>query len=96
MDETQAAAFCEYAIGLRIIFDRDTGDKTYTPHAPRLQEFVAARLGDLMPRSRHCEYLHPANRTLIHNTYWAPRAQAFADLLREVADAIDPPKTEKS
>lgn len=96
MDQTQAVAFCDYAIGDRIVWDRDTGEEAYTPNAPKLQAFVAAHLGDMMPRYRYCENLHPANRALIHNAYWAPRAKVFADLLREVADAIDPPQTEKS
>ena len=93
MDKTQAVAFCEYAIGMRVVGGSDTGEEVTTPHAPELRAFVTARLGDLMPR--YCVYLHPTNRGRYQDAEWAPQAKAFADLLREVADAIDPPQTEQ-
>ena len=89
MDKTQAVAFCDYAIGERHIGGRDPGDEITTPHAPELKAFVMARLGNLTPI--YGRYLHPANREPHHDAEYAPQAKAFADLLREVADAIDPP-----
>ena len=94
MDQTQAVAFCDYAIGDRNIGGREAGDEITTPHAPELKAFVTARLGNLTPI--YCRYLHPANRGPHQQAEYAPRAKAFADLLREVADAIDPPQMEKS
>ena len=93
MDKAHAVAFCEYAIGKRFVGGRDTGEEV-TPHAPALRAFVTARLGDLMPEFGY--YLHPANRGRRQHAEFAPQAKAFADLLREVADSIDPPETEKS
>ena len=89
MDERQTIAFCDYAIGERVVGGRDPGDEITTPHAPELKAFVVARLGDLTPH--YCHYLHPANRGSHQHAEWAPRSKAFADLLREVADGIDPP-----
>lgn len=88
MDKKAILAFCNYAIGDRIVGGRDPGDEITTPHSPELHAFVSACLGDFMPPYTH--YLVPTNRGCHQDAEWQPRSKAFAALLREVADGIDP------
>jgi hypothetical protein len=93
MDRAQISAFCEYALGGRHVGGNDPGDPVSTPHSPELRAFCAALLGENMPiwpwQLCRLEY-RPGNSAL------EPQAKAFAALLREIADGIDPPATAMS
>lgn len=88
MDRSQLIAFCDYAIGARTV-GSDGADTIDTPHSPELRAFIVARLGDLTPANGHTVMTK-------HVGYprWPHQAKAFAALLREVADGIDPPTQE--
>jgi hypothetical protein len=64
----------------------DPGDPVSTPYAPELRAFVLARLGDDTPRGG---WTITGGRK--GNPHYTKHAKAFAALLREVADGIDPP-----
>ena len=87
MDRSQLIAFCDYMIGDRVVGGQDAGDSVGTPHSPELRAFIVARLGDLTPGSG---YHLVTMRTNSHHPHVASQAKAFAALLREVADGIDP------
>ena len=86
MDRTQLSAFLDYAIGERVIDSAD-GEDIITPHSPEIRGFIVARLGDKMP-IRAWEIV-PTNSPLPLAA--KEKAQAFAQLLRKIADGIDPP-----
>jgi hypothetical protein len=87
MDRSQLYAFVNYAIGDRDIGTAD-GETITTPHSPELRAFVVARLGDAMPP--YASAIVPYRGGLQMGPKFAEQAKAFADLLREVADGIDP------
>jgi hypothetical protein len=89
MDDTQIQACLDYMIGERMLGGAVAGDEITTPHSPELRAFMVARLGDQMPRSGYSLVRlreHPGYRDGVN-----AQAKALAALLREVADAIDPP-----
>jgi hypothetical protein len=88
MDDTQVRAFIDYMVGDRTVGSADN-EEVGTPHSPELRAFVVARLGDLTPA--HGYYMLPARRSNLRSKETA-QAKALAGLLREVADAIDPPE----
>ena len=91
MDGTQLNAFCDYMIGNRVVGGTDPADPVGMPCAPELRAFILARLGDKMPSNgwnittRLCN----AGERSRHSCF-VEQAKAFAALLREVADGIDP------
>ena len=83
MDRAQLNAVCDYMIGDRIVGGTDPGDPVSTPHCPELRAFVLGRLGDMTPQSGwHLTGMRQ---------HYMPQVKAFAALLREIADGIDPP-----
>lgn len=88
MDRAQISAFCEYTLGERTVGGSDPGDPVGTPHSPELRAFCVALLGDNTPTWpwQLCRIEDRAR-----NSRLEPQAKAFAALLREVADGIDPP-----
>jgi hypothetical protein len=86
MDNTQLIAFCNYVFGHRTVGSVD-GQEVETPHSPELRAFLAARLGDDIPLYAGRIVHRRANDPNV-----ARQAKAFAALLREVADGIDPPE----
>jgi hypothetical protein len=89
MDQNQLIAFCDYAIGDRIVGGNDPGDPVGTPHSPEVRAFVIARIGAI----GNSGYQLVTLRTNKAYPHVAEQARAFAALLREVADGIDPPET---
>ena len=87
MDRSQLVAFLDYAIGSRSVGSTD-GETVETPHSPELRAFVVARLGDMTPR--YATWIVPGRGTPIKGE--PEKGAAFAALLREVADGIDPQK----
>jgi hypothetical protein len=86
MDKIQIIAFTDYAIGDRVVGSSD-GEALTTPHSPELRAFIVARLGEDTPH--HAGWLIHRPRV---DAAVARQAKAFAALLREVADGIDPPE----
>lgn len=91
MDKTQLKAFYDYMIGGRPVGGA-ADEPVETPHSPELRAFVIGRVGDAVPPYAH--FLIPANRGSAQHAEWAPKSKAIANLLREVADGIDPPENE--
>jgi hypothetical protein len=85
MDKTLLTAFCDYAIGDRLVGGA-VNDPAGTPHSPELRALIVGMLGDNMPLSA----IGIVECRSISDVY-ARQAKAFATLLREVADGLDPP-----
>lgn len=90
MDRTQLQAFCDYMIGERVVGGSDPGDPVGTWHSPELRAFILARLGELTPGAGFHIVAWPGRKL---REDWEQQRRAFAALLREVADGIDPPPT---
>ena len=87
MDQAQLIAFCDYAIGDRVVGGHDASDPVGTPHSPELRAFVVGKIGALTNSGYQLATLRDT-KAWPHIT---EQANAFAALLREVADGIDPP-----
>jgi hypothetical protein len=85
VDNAQLIAFCDYMIGGRVVGGM-ADEPAETPHSPELRAFIMGGLGDDMPYAGF-QIVTQQRR----NTVYARQAKAFAALLREAADGIDPP-----
>lgn len=94
LDKTQLTAFVDYMIGWRAV-GVAADEEISQPICPEMRAFLTALLGDAMPP--YARYLVPANRGTHQHVEWEPKSKAFAALLREVADGLDPaPEGERS
>lgn len=86
MDHLQLAAFIDYAVGFRVVGNAEN-EAVEVPHSPELRSFILARLGENTPR--YGAWI--VGRRAVDVTA-GKSAKAFATMLREVADGIDPPQ----
>lgn len=92
MDDAQLMAFCDYMIGGRVV-GGNADEPTETPHSPELRAFIVARLGALIPDSGYRAVIGVLQQSRLRNPHYECQSKAFAALLREVADGIDPVET---
>lgn len=89
MDDAQLMAFCDYMIGRRVV-GGNADEPTETPHSPELRAFIVARLGARIPDSGYRAAIGVLQQSRLRNPHYECQTKAFAALLREVADGIDP------
>jgi hypothetical protein len=83
MDKVQARAFVDYMVG-----DRSLGGTEHeyfgTPHSPELRAFIVGQIGEKTPPNGYSAV------ECLTNPAMAVQAKALANLLREIADILDP------
>ena len=91
MDDAQLMAFCDYMIGGRVV-GGNADEPTETPHSPELRAMIVGLIGKGTPSSGYRAYIG-VNQFARHKILeYSDQTHAFAKLLREVADGIDPPE----
>lgn len=84
IEKTQAEAFCDAAIGWDTLGVDSNGEEIVRPNSPVLQAFVRGHLGCLTPRHGYDAMNTPERR------------EAFATMLREIADVMHPVQTKEA
>lgn len=94
MDDTQLMAFCDYMIGERSLGGTPE-DPIGTPYSPELRAFIVGRLGMDTPDSGYSMIFATRYPNAKHSKKddYIRQTKAFAAMLREVADILDPKET---